>query len=153
MRGVLTRGLAIWRDSQRLRFIMIGAYNTAFGYATFAVLFLIAGNHINYLLILVAAHFLSVGNAFLGHRHVTFRSSSHWPAEFVRFNVSYLGTLAFSLVALRILVGGLKYNPLVAAAVVTVSTVLLSYTLHQRFSFRRIGGGITDSRNDRGDDS
>jgi putative flippase GtrA len=144
--------LAIWRDSQRLRFIMIGAYNTAFGYAVFATLFLIAGNHINYLLILVAAHFLSVANAFLGHRRVTFRSSSRWPDEFVRFNVSYLATLVFSLVGLRILVGGLKYNPLVAGAVVTVSTVLLSYTLHQRFSFRRIGNGITGSRNDRGDD-
>ncbi len=151
MRGVLTRGLAIWRGSQQLRFIMIGAYNTAFGYAMFALLFLVAGSRINYLLILIAAHFLSVGNAFFWHRRVTFRSSSHWPTEFVRFNVSYLGTLAFSLMALRIFVGGLKYNPLVAAAVVTISTVLLSYTLHQRFSFRRVSRRISHRRNARSD--
>ena len=131
----MNRGLLIWRDSQGLRFIVIGAFNTVFGYAVFATLFLIAGRRVNYLLILVAAHFLSVANAFLWHRRVTFRSSSHWPAEFVRFNVSYLGTLAFGLVALRILVGGLGYDPLIAGAFVTVSTVLVSYVLHRRFSF------------------
>jgi putative flippase GtrA len=150
MNNVLTRVVAAWRNSQRIRFIAIGAYNTAFGYACFAILYLAVGHRINYLLILVAAHFLSVCNAFLWHRCVTFRSSAYWPAEFARFNVSYLGALVFGLMALRVLVGGLKFDPLAAAAVVTALTVALSYVLHQRFSFRILGEMSSDRRNGRG---
>ena len=137
MNGMLLRAVNIWGSSQRLRFLAVGVWNTVFGYVCFAVLFLTLGRKLHYLWIQLLAHFLSVSNAFLWHRHVTFRSSSHWFPEYLRFNVSYLGALVFGLVALPVLVTGLGWNPLLAAAAVMGAAVFLSYALHRRFSFRR----------------
>lgn len=135
MRSVAAKAMVVWSGNQQLRFVVVGVCNTAFGYACFAIIFLAAGNHLHYLLIQLIAHFLSVCNAFVWHRRVTFRSTSSWPKEFVRFNVSYLGALAFGLVAMPALVGGIGLDPLIAAAIVMIATVGLSYGLHKFFSF------------------
>src|SRR5579864_2108588 len=111
--GLIARGLAFWRAETRFRFLVVGAYNTVFGYACFASLYLACGKYVNYLLIQVAAHFLSVGNAFYWHRRLTFRSSLAWWPEFIRFNISYLGILVFGLIALPALVQGLRIHPLI----------------------------------------
>lgn len=135
MSTLVDRGVALWKRSLHLRFLVVGAWNTLFAYGCFALLFLLAGGRVHYLVLQVIAHFLSVANAFVGHRHVTFRSESAWPAEFLRFNVSYLGALALGLVGLPLLVSGLGLHPLLAAAIVTIVTVATSYALHRRFSF------------------
>jgi putative flippase GtrA len=90
---------------------------------------------VHYLVLQVIAHFLSVTNAFFWHRRVTFRSEARWPAQFLRFNLSYVGSLAFGLLALPLLVRGLGLNPLLAGAIVTAVAVVMSYVLHRRFSF------------------
>lgn len=127
---------ASWQRREQLRFVVVGVANTAIGYGCFALLYLLLGSHVHYLVLQLIAHFASVGNSFFWHRRVTFRSGAPWPAEFFRFNLSYLGALVFSLIALPLLVRGCGLNPLWAAAIVTASGVLLSYVLHSRYSFR-----------------
>ncbi len=137
MKGIPNYAGTVWANSERLRFLAVGVINTAFGYVCFAVLFLTLGSRLHYIVIQLIAHFVSVGNAFVWHRHVTFRSSSRWLPEFLRFNISYLGSLAYGLMALPLLVKGVGWNPLIAAAAVMGSAVILSYVLHHRYSFRK----------------
>jgi putative flippase GtrA len=135
MARLTAKAIAVWSSNQRLRFLVVGAYNTAFGYACFAAIFLAVGSHLHYLLIQLIAHLLSVCNAFVWHRRVTFRSQASWPKQFLRFNLSYLGALAFGLAAMPALVGGFGLNPLLAAGIVMIVTVGVSYLLHRSFSF------------------
>jgi putative flippase GtrA len=135
MKNVAAKAMAVWGRNRQLRFIVVGVSNTVFGYACFATIFLAVGGRVHYLLIQLIAHLLSVCNAFVWHRRVTFRSESPWPKQFVRFNLSYLGALAFGLVAMPALVAGFGLHPLLAAAIVTIATVGLSYALHNSFSF------------------
>ena len=135
MRSVAAKAMTVWGRNRQLRFIVVGVCNTAFGYACFAAIFLAVDSRVHYLLIQLIAHFLSVCNAFVWHRRVTFRSQLPWPKQFVRFNLSYLGALAFGLVAMPALVAGFGLHPLLAAAIVTIATVALSYALHNYFSF------------------
>ena len=135
MRGVAAKAMALWDGNRQLRFIVIGVGNTAFGYACFATIFLAVGGRVHYLLIQLVAHFLSVCNAFVWHRRVTFRSESPWLKQFVRFNLSYVGALFFGLIAMPALVAGFGLHPLLAAAIITIATVGLSYALHNHFSF------------------
>ena len=129
-----------WIRSERLRFIAVGVLNTAFGYGCFAALFLGLGSRLPLYAIQLLAHAVSVCNAFLWHRRVTFRSTSTWWPQFVRFNVSYLGALAFGLVTLPLLVKGLHIPALIGAAIITVLTAVVSYLLHRYFSFRPLEG-------------
>ncbi len=88
---------------------------------------------------MVLAPFLSVVNAFVGHRWLVFRSRGPLIAEFLRFNLIYLGLLAFGALALPFLVEIVHLHVLAAQALLTVLTVGTSYFLPRHFSFRTAG--------------
>jgi putative flippase GtrA len=127
---------AWWRLSRQLRFLLAGGYNTIFGYLVFSGLFLLLGQWIHYLVIGCFAHVLAVVNAFVVYRRLVFRSIDRWQPSFFRFCFSQLVALGFGIIGLYGLVEFGHFNPLLAQAVVTVSSVLLTYTLHRYFSFR-----------------
>lgn len=128
--------LAIWQN-ERFRFLLVGAFNTAFGYAAFALLYLLLGNKLHYILIGVLAHVVATLVAFTGQRHLVFRSDSPWLPEFWRFNLSLLAVLLFGLASLFVLVTLLGLHPLLGQAIVTPLSVLLSYFSHRHYSFRQ----------------
>ena len=126
--------LEYWAD-QRVRFLVIGACNTAFGYGAFVVLYALLDGHVHYLAIAVLAHACAVIVAFAAHKMLVFRSCGHWLPEFMRYNISLLMGLGAGLVGLWVLVSMLGVHPILAQAVVTVLVVILNYLLHSRFSF------------------
>lgn len=125
-----------WQGNEQVRFLLVGAFNTAFGYLVFVVLYLLAGNRFHYLLVAVLAHFLSVIVAFLGHRLIVFRAAGPWFAQFIRYNLSVLGMMLAGLLGLYVLVELLSLHPLLAQAIVTSLSVAISYFAHRHFSFR-----------------
>ena len=92
-------------------------------------------DELHYLVIAAIAHLIAVSQAFICHRSFVFRSRDRWLAEFVRFNVALLAPLVAGMCALWFCVEILRMTPLVSQAVVTVSTVALSYLVHRRFTF------------------
>lgn len=130
-----------WKDKEKLRFLVVGAWNTAFGYGLFAGLYLLFGKDIHYLVILLLAHAVSVINAFLGHRHLVFRSKSPILQEFLRFNLSYLGALVLGLLGMPFLIEGCGLLPLQSQAVLFVIGLFYSYLAHKYYSFRAASRG------------
>ena len=53
MRASLMRG---WRHHEQLRFLVVGAWNTAFGYGVFLTLYLLLQDAMHYLAIAVLAY-------------------------------------------------------------------------------------------------
>lgn len=135
--GILRRARAVWRGSEKTRFLVVGAWNTAFGYLAFIALYFLLYRVLHYLFIMVIAHFISVCNAFLGHKYVVFRSGGKPVGEFFRFNLSYGGTIIFGLIAMPIMVELLQLHPIAAQGILTIITVILSYVLHKSISFRQ----------------
>ena len=133
---LIDRIVTIWNKNQQIRFLCIGAYNTAFGYGTFLVLYATLGAFIHYLVLSVIAHFVAVTNSYLLQRIVVFKSKNAWPMEFARFNLSHLATLGISLVALHLLVEYAFLSPVLAQGIVLIVVVMASYILHRLFSFR-----------------
>jgi putative flippase GtrA len=125
-----------WQLPQQFRFLLAGGYNTVFGYLVFSGLYLLTGQWIHYLIVAVLAHGIAVINAFIVHRHLVFRSSDPWLKSFLRFNVSQLAALGFGITSLYALVTFGRFKPLVAQAIVASASVLVTYLLHSRFSFR-----------------
>ena len=136
--GWMTRLLSHWHNHEKLRFLVIGAYNTAFGYLIFTGAYFLLRRHIHYLGILLLSHFLAVSNAFLGHKFLTFRAKGQLLADFLRFNLAYLGTLVAGLAGLPFLVEVCRIHPLGSQAILSVFSMVGSYVIHKRVSFRRI---------------
>jgi putative flippase GtrA len=127
----------LWQRSRHLRYLAIGAWNTLAGYAIFAGLYLAFAQHLNYMIIAAISHLFAVTQSFVTQRWIVFRSSGNWLAEYLRFHIAHLGSLAIGLSALPIMVEVFKTSPLIAQAVVTALIVVASYFVHQHFTFRK----------------
>ncbi len=124
------------RRREQILYLVVGAWNTLFGYAEWALMEFLLHDYLHYLAILVLSWPLAVVNAYVCYRHFVFRSEDKVRRELPRFLLVYLGTLVAALVALPFLVHTLPFNIYVIQAGYTVVVVVLSYLSHKFFSFK-----------------
>lgn len=127
---------AAWRR-EKFRFLVIGVFNTAFGYLVFLALYQALSADIHYLIISAIAHALSVIVAFAGQRTMVFRSTKPWRSEFIRYNISLLFSFLLGLLSLYVLVEFGDLKPVVGQAITVVFSVIVSYLTHRYYSFKR----------------
>lgn len=125
-----------WKN-EKVRYLFVGLYNTAFGYGFFAVIWFFLHHEVHYIGLLTISHFISVINAYLGYRIYVFRVKGRWLKEFFRFNMVYLGAFGFNLISLPFLIEKLNMHALIAQAIIVSITIISSYILHRRFSFKK----------------
>jgi len=120
---------------QQLLYLVVGAWNTAFGYGEWALLQHLLQGRLHYLAILVLAWPLAVLNAYVCYRRFVLRSSGSVRKELPRFALVYFGTLIGGLAALPFLLHALPFDIYVVQAAYTAIVVVLSYIAHKVFSF------------------
>jgi len=138
--GILLR---IVRD-QRVAFLLVGGFNTAFGFALFILFDLTVGRAVDdavnrvvgSLVTLACAQVIAVLTAFFLYRRFVFRVRGHVWRDLLRFQAVYLVSTAINAVALPVLVQ-LGMHRILAQLLITVVTVIISYLGHKNFSFRR----------------
>jgi putative flippase GtrA len=123
------------RRREQLLYLIIGGWNTLFGYLVWALLQYLLHDYVYYLFILVLAWFPAVLNAYIGYRIFVFRSKGSVWRELPRFSLVYVGTLCITLVALPILLHVLPFSIYVTQALFTAVMVVASYLSHKYFSF------------------
>ena len=148
--GQSGRGL-VWRlwdgHQERILYLVVGGWNTLFGYLEWALLEYLLHDYLHYLVILIVSWPLAVLNAYVCYRHFVFRSKGPVWRELPRFSLVYFVTLCLGLLALPALLRTLPFNIYVIQAGYTAVVVVLSYISHKYFSFRgvrllpRDGGG------------
>ena len=127
----------------KIKFLIVGLWNTVFGYAVFVGLdFLFTmfflKRYAAYMLAAVLANILAILNAYIFHKFVTFRSPIWGLAiipEFLRFFSMYLFSFCLGLVLLPVFVELFHLDPKISAALLIPITTIISYIGHSRFSF------------------
>jgi putative flippase GtrA len=125
-----------FRRREQILYLVVGGWNTVFGYAVWAVLQYLLGSHIHYLLVVILSWPLAVLNAYLGYRLVVFQSRGSVLRELPRFSLVYLATLFANLALLPVALNVLPFNIYVIQAVFTAAVVVVSYLGHKYYSFR-----------------
>jgi putative flippase GtrA len=126
-----------FRRREQILYLVVGGWNTVFGYGVWAALQYLLGSDLHYLLVVVLAWPPAVLNAYLGYRFVVFRSHGPLLAELPRFSLVYLATLLANLALLPIALATLPLNIYLIQALFTAAVVVASYLGHKYFSFRR----------------
>jgi len=124
------------RRREQILYLIVGGWNTLFGYLVWALLQYLLHDYIYYLAILVIAWFPAVLNAYLCYRHFVFRSKGSVWRELPRFSLVYVGTLCVGLIGLPILLRLLPFSIYVTQALLTAAMVIFSYLAHKYFSFK-----------------
>jgi putative flippase GtrA len=123
-------------ERQVVRFLIVGAYNTLFGYVAFVAIYYALGALVHYNIVLVASYIVAVTNSYLLQRRFVFGSKSKMLHEFLRFNLVNLGGLFVNMGLLTLCMHHLTDNVLLAQAVSTVGTTAFIYLGHMLISFR-----------------
>ena len=129
---------------KRLRFVLVGIWNTIFGFLAFVLFYkifveFISWERLQYIGAMLLGQSISVLNAFFMHKKYTFRSNSKGMSsfkEFLRFNSIYLVILVLNLIILPILIEVFLFNPILAGGFSILLTTLFSYFAHSKYTFK-----------------
>jgi putative flippase GtrA len=137
-----------------VRYLMVGGFNTVFGYGCFAAFNMALeplGVHA-YLLASLLANLVAISVAFLGYKWFVFRTRGNYLREWLRCMAVYSTTILVTLAGMPIVVTLLrhtrfnKHAPYIAAAVMAMVTIALGYLGHKHISFRKANGRRADGR-------
>ncbi|MBR2299204.1 MAG: ChbG/HpnK family deacetylase [Alphaproteobacteria bacterium] len=128
---------------EKLRFLLVGGFNTVFSYAFYAFLLEIVG--LPYLLSLVIQWFVTVNLSIATMRYYVFQSKGDIIAEFMKAWSVYIFLFFANVAGLSFLIEICKINPLWAQGIYLTFSTILTYILHKYFSFRKNSGKTKES--------
>lgn len=123
-------------NSKPIRFLVAGGWNTAFGYASLALLYYLFSNKIHYLFLMVFAAILSITNAYICHKFFVFKTKGNYVKEYLRYYAVYSVPIGMGFVFFPLCIEILKMNFYVTQALLTFVTIIISYFGHKHISFR-----------------
>jgi putative flippase GtrA len=135
------------------RYLVVGVWNTAFGYATFALFTALLDRYVpaSYLAASLIASVLNITVSFLGYKWFVFKTRGNYLREWVRCLMVYSGSIAVGIALLPPTVFVVEYltdnrrtAPYIAGALIMGGQVILSFLGHKSFSFK--DGSVPPSR-------
>lgn len=129
----------IWfKLNQKIRFLLVGGFNTVLAYSVFVGLYQLAG--LNYNLALITQYFITVNVSFFTMRYYVFQSNGVLKTEYFKAWMVYIGMYFFNAFALNFFVLVLSLGPVIGQAMYLVISTIVTYILHKYFSFREKRG-------------
>jgi len=133
----------LWSEDQKFRFLIIGIWNTIFGYLVFCSFFIFFENNFFFtfphIIALMLSQSISLFHNFYTHKNLTFRHVSH-PGhiykDFFRFSSVYVLLYIASLIFIYIFVDILNLNTFLSAILVILIVYLFGgFFGHKNYSF------------------
>lgn len=128
-------------DSQPVRYLVVGGWNTLFGYLSFATLYYLFSPFVHYMLIMVVSTVINITNAYVFYKILVFRTRGNYLREYLRFYAVYAVPIAAGFILFPLAIEVLRMNPYVAQAGIMVLTIVVSYLGHKHISFRPAAPG------------
>lgn len=137
--------LSLIKSKTEIRFLLVGAWNTLFGYLVFLLFLFLLEKIFNnerqiYSLSIAFSHLISVFNSFIFHKVVTFVSKQkglELVYEFRRFFNSYIITFLLNLSLISIQVELLSLNPRIAGAISLPIVTVVTFFLLSKYAFNK----------------
>lgn len=124
-----------------MNYLLVGGWNTAFGYLVFLALYYLFVSRIHYLIIFVISNIISITNAYIGYKIFVFKTKGNYLKEYARFYLVYGGAMALNFILLPVCVELLKISPPAAQGGLIFITIIYSYLGHKNYSFNVGRGG------------
>jgi putative flippase GtrA len=127
------------------RYLLVGAWNTLFGYGTFAPFTAVLNPIVphSYIWASLLSSLLNITVAYFGYKWFVFKTKGNYLREWMRCVAVYSGGIIFALLALPALVVLIRHNtrffaqaPYIAGAFLMVVVVVYNFFGHKKFSFR-----------------
>jgi putative flippase GtrA len=127
------------------RYLLVGTWNTLFGYCSYAAFVALLDPRVRYGYIAAAAlsSLVSITVSFLGYKWFVFKTKGNYLREWIRCFAVYSTGIVVGLIILPIVVQALRHGaglgrsaPYIGGALLTCFGVLYNFMGHKKFSFR-----------------
>ncbi len=131
--------------TQFARYLLVGTWNTLFGYGTFALFTALLTPLFPYAYIAAIAlsSVLNITVAYLGYKWFVFRTKGNYLCEWARCVAVYSSAIILGMILLPVVVLALRRStgmttsaPYIAGAILTACNTVYSFLGHKKFSFR-----------------
>ncbi len=120
-----------------LRYLVVGGFNTIIGYGIGVGIYLLLAPYWSILLIGVIANVIAISISFVTYKIFVFKTQGQWLTEYAKAFIVYGAMALLGIVLLWLLVGQLHLSIWIAQGIIILTTVVISYLSHARFTFRR----------------
>jgi putative flippase GtrA len=126
----------IRQHERKVRFLFVGALNTAFGLAAYPMFyFLLAPLRLHYMVILGITQITCVAFAYLTNKFLVFRTAGNYLRESGKFVLFHLSYFLVNLAALPLLVEIAGMSPVWGQTMFAVAVIITSYFWHSNITF------------------
>lgn len=134
----------IWfRLPQKLRFLLVGGFNTVLAYSVFFALYWLFNNlnvwQFDKIIVsdfaLFVQYCITINVSFITMRYYVFRSHGNWKIELIKAWSVYISLFLINAPIISFLIW-LGLHPLVAQAVYLTFSTIVTFLLHKYYSFR-----------------
>ena len=131
---------------QVVRYVIVGACNTLFGYLVYVSLtaiFTRLTSFYPYVFAALLSNLVNITVSFLGYKWFVFKTKGNYLQEWLRAMAVYTTSITITTISLPLLVGLLRHTtsfpraaPYAAGAIICAASVTMSFFGHKHFSFR-----------------
>lgn len=127
---------SIWyKLPQGLRFLLVGGYNTVFGYIIFSALYYVLKNDIHYSVILFISYFIGILNNFIVFKIFVFNTKGNWLKECISTYISYMALYPINALLLYIAIDVYDLSAYVGQGISVIIMPIITYFVLKIFAF------------------
>lgn len=121
---------------QSLRFLFAGGINTIFSWAVFAMLYMLFGENIHYLLLVIITHIIGVTQAYAILCLLVFKRPKKLISGYFKCHIGYILSLIIQMVTVFILVNYLTLYPPLANVFGSCCAFAINYIVQKNLVFK-----------------
>ncbi len=130
--------LTIWFAlPEKIRFLLVGGFNTVSGYLIFSFFTFYLQNIFNNAFILIATYGLSVPLSFCTLKIFVFQTTGNWLKEFIKILNVYVASYFLNLILLYLFTMILLMNIYISQALALSVMAVTMYLIHRFFTFKK----------------
>jgi len=123
--------------AEKLRFFLVGGWNTAFGFILGIALYYYLIDRVNIVFIGVVSNLISISMSFLTNKIFVFKTKGGWIHEYLKCYIVYGFMAAFSVFMLWFFVDFMCLNIFISQLLILLVSVCISYYGHSRFTYKK----------------
>jgi len=127
-------------SSKKFKYLVVGGWNTVFGYFVTIALFYLLRENFNIVQIGILSNILGISMSFSTYKIFVFKTKGNWLKEYIKSYLVYGISAIISIFLLWVLIELLELNIWIAQALSMITTVILSYIGHKNITFNDSSG-------------
>ncbi|SMC30085.1 GtrA family protein [Polynucleobacter kasalickyi] len=123
-------------SSEKARYLIVGGWNTLFGYFAGLLIYGWLGVIFNVIIIGFIANVLAISMAYVTNKIFVFKTKGNWTKEYIKAWILYGSTTMIGIILLWVLVDIMEIRFWVAQGLVTIILIITAYIGNLRFTFK-----------------